>query len=442
MSYELIALLMFLSFMALLLTGQRVFGAIGVVASVFALALWGEGAIEMPFASTITLLNWYPMLTLPMFVYMGYMLSESGIASDLYHMFHVWTGPMRGGLAVGTILLMVAISAMNGLSVASMAIGATIAMPELLKRGYDKIMVTGVIQGGSTLGIMLPPSVVFVLYAMIARQPVGQLWLAGVGPGLLLAVLFIIYVVVRCHFQPHLGPPLPAEERAQITWGEKIRLLRAGLLPLFIIFAMTGLFVMGFTSMVESSAVGALAATLVAWGKRRLTRKVMHEVLRKSLGVSCMFMWIILAALAFGAVFDGLGAVRAIEVLFLEKWGLEPWQVLLLMQITYLIMGTFLDDTAMLIIVAPLYIPLIIALGFNPIWYGVLYVITCQIAYITPPFGYNLFLMRAMAPKDVTLIDIYRSIIPFVILMLVGLGLVIVFPQIALWLPEQVYGAK
>jgi tripartite ATP-independent transporter DctM subunit len=441
-SYELIALLMFLSFMVLLVTGQRVFGAIGFVASVFALSLWGEGAIEMPFASTITLLNWYPLLTLPMFVYMGYMLSESGIADDLYRMFHVWTGPMRGGLAVGTVLLMIAISAMNGLSVAGLAIGATIALPELLKRGYDKIMVTGVIQAGSTLGIMIPPSVVFVLYAMIARQPVGQLWLAGVGPGLMLAALFIAYILIRCHFQPHLGPPLPREEREQITWGEKFRLLKAGLLPLIIVFSMTGLFVMGVTSMVESSAVGALAATLVAWGKGRLTRRVLHETLRKSLGVSCMFMWIILAALAFGAVFDGLGAVRAVETLFLEEWGLEPWQVLVLMQLTYLVMGTFLDDTAMLIIVAPLYIPLIIALGFNPIWYGVLYVITCQIAYMTPPFGYNLFLMRAMAPKDITLIDIYKSIVPFVLIMILGLALVILFPQIALWLPEQVYGSK
>jgi TRAP-type mannitol/chloroaromatic compound transport system permease large subunit len=205
---------------------------------------------------------------------------------------------------------------------------------------------------------------------------------------------------------------------------------------------MTGLFVMGATSMVESSAVGALAATLVAAFKGRITWKVMNDTLRKSLAVSCMFMWVILAALAFGAVFDGLGAVRAIEVLFLEKWGLEPWHVLILMQVTYLVMGTFLDDTAMLIIVAPLYIPLIIALGFDPIWYGVLYVITCQIAYITPPFGYNLFLMRAMAPKGITLIDIYKSIIPFVLIMIVGLILVIVFPQIALWLPEQVYGAR
>jgi len=440
MSYEAIAILMFATFMLLLLTGQRVFGVIGFVATVFALALWGEGAVEMPFASTITLLNWYPMLTLPMFVYMGYMLSESGIADDLYRMFHVWTGPMRGGLAVGTILLMVAISAMNGLSVAGLAIGATIAMPELLKRGYDKIMVTGVIQAGSTLGIMIPPSVVLVLYAMIARQPVGQLWLAGVGPGLLFAGIFILYVVIRCYLQPKLGPALPAEERAQISWREKIGLLRAGILPLIIIFSMTGLFVMGVTSMVESSAMGAFTATLVAWYKGRITRKVLEDTLRKSLNVSAMFMWIILAALAFGAVFDGLGAVNAIETLFLEKWGLEPWQVLVLMQLSYIVMGTFLDDTAMLIIVAPLYVPLIIALGFNPIWYGVLYTITCQIAYMTPPFGYNLFLMRAMSPKEVTLIDIYRSIIPFVLLMLLGLVLVIVFPEIALWLPEQVYG--
>jgi tripartite ATP-independent transporter DctM subunit len=374
-----------------------------------------------------------------MFVFMGYMLSESGIASDLYRMFHVWTGPMRGGLAVGTILLMVAISAMNGLSVAGMAIGATIALPELLKRGYDKIMVTGVIQAGSSLGIMLPPSVVLVLYGMIARQPVGQLWLAGVGPGLLMAAMFIVYIVIRCHLQPHLGPPLPLEERQQITWGEKIRLLRAGILPLLIIFSMTGLFVMGVTSMVESSAVGALAATLVAGFKGRITRKVLEDTLRKSLAVSAMFMWIILAALAFGAVFDGLGAVKAIEILFLEKWGLEPWQVLVLMQLSYILMGTFLDDTAMLIIVAPLYVPLVIALGFNPIWYGILYTITCQIAYITPPFGYNLFLMRAMAPKEVTLIDIYRSIIPFMLIMIVALSLVIIFPQIALWLPNHVY---
>jgi tripartite ATP-independent transporter DctM subunit len=435
MSYEFIALLMFSSMMLMLLTGQRVFGAIGFVAVVAALFLWGDGSSEVAFNAAMKLMKWYPLLTLPLFVYMGYMMSESGIADDLYKMFHVWMGPLNGGLAIGTIGLMVVISAMNGLSVAGMAIGATIALPELLRRGYDKVMVTGVIQAGSSLGILVPPSVVLVLYGMIARQPITQLWLAGVLPGLMMATLFVLYIVVRCRLQPHLGPALPAEER-QVGWAEKFRLLRAGVTPLFIFFSMTGLFLMGYTSLVESSAVGATAATIAALVKRRLTFAIIHTVAEKTLGVSCMFMWIIMAALCFGAVFDGLGAVKAIQSFFVGQMGLGPWEILIMMQLSYLIMGMFLDDTAMLVIVAPLYVPLVGALGFDLIWYGVLYTITCQIAYMTPPFGYNLFLMRAMAPPEVTLADIYRSIIPFVGVMILGLALVTAFPQIALWLPE------
>ena len=439
MSYELIALLMFASMMLMLITGQRVFAAIGAVASIAALLLWGDGGGEMSFSAAMKLMKWYPLLTLPMFVYMGFMLAESRIADDLYRMFHVWFGPLRGGLAIGTIGLMVVVSAMNGLSVAGMAIGATIALPELLRRNYDKIMVTGVIQAGSSLGILVPPSVVLVLYGMIARQPVGQLWLAGAIPGLLMAALFIGYIAVRCRLQPQLGPVLPKEER-QLPLAEKLKLLRAGVLPLLIFACMTGLFLLGYTSLVESSAVGALAATLAALVKGRLSRKVMEATMRKTLGVSCMFMWIILAALCFGAVFDGLGAVRVIEGFFLDNLGLGAWQVLALMQLSFLLMGAFLDDTAMLVIVAPLYVPLVDALGFNLVWYGVLYTITCQIAYMTPPFGYNLFLMRAMAPPEVALGDIYRSIVPFVLVMTLALALVMAFPQLALWLPEQRYG--
>jgi tripartite ATP-independent transporter DctM subunit len=438
MSYEAIALLMFASMMLLLLTGQRFFGVIGFVASVFALMLWGTGGEEMPFNAAFVLFNWYPMLTLPLFIYMGYMLSESGIANDLYRMFHIWFGPVRGGLAIGTILLMVVIAAMNGLSVAGMAIGASIALPELLRRGYDKILVTGVIQAGSSLGILIPPSVVLVLYGLIARQPMGKLWLAGVFPGLLLAGLFIAYVAIRSYIQPSLGPPLPLEER-DVGWKEKFRLLGAGVIPFLIFFSMTGLFLMGTTSLVESSAVGAAGSTLAAIFRRRLSWQVLEDTVRKTLAISCMFLWIILAALCFGAVFDGLGAVHGLRYLFLEKWALNPWTILIMMQISYLLMGTFLDDTAMLVIVAPLYVPLVIALGFDPVWYGVLYTITCQIAYMTPPFGYNLFLMRAMAPPEITLTDIYKSIVPFVLVMIFGLAIVMIFPQIALWLPNAYY---
>ncbi len=439
MPYEMIALLMFSSMMLMLLTGQRVFGAIGFVGAAAGMLLWGVGGVDVPFSAAMKLMKWYPLLTLPMFIFMGYVLSESRIADDLYKMFHVWMGNVKGGLAIGTIGLMVLISAMNGLSVAGMAIGATIALPELLRRGYDKIMVTGVVQAGSSLGILVPPSVVLVLYAMIARQPVGQLWLAGVIPGLMMATMFIIYIYVRCRMQPHLGPPLSEEER-NVPMAEKLRLLRAGLLPIFIFASMMVPFVNGWTSLVESSAIGAMTAFLAAILKGRMTKEVFENSVRNTLAISCMFMWIILAALGFGAIFDGLGAVKAIETLFTTQLGLNPWMILILMQLSFILMGTFLDDTAMLVIVAPLYVPLVGMLGFDLIWYGILYTITTQIAYMTPPFGYNLFLMRAMAPPEIGLMDIYRSIIPFVGIMIVALGLVMIFPQIALWLPEYVYG--
>jgi TRAP-type mannitol/chloroaromatic compound transport system permease large subunit len=203
---------------------------------------------------------------------------------------------------------------------------------------------------------------------------------------------------------------------------------------------MMGMFLTGVTSLVESSAMGALLTVFAAIIERKLTWKVMEDSLRNTLSVTCMFMWIILAALCFSAVYDGLGAVKAIESLLVKTWAFDPWTILILMLISFIIMGAFLDDTAMLVIVAPLYIPLVMKMGFNPIWFGVLYTVTCQIAYITPPFGYNLFLMRAMAPPDITLVDIYRSIVPFFFLMTLSLIILIIFPQITLWLPQLYVG--
>ncbi len=440
MTYEMIALLMFASMVLALISGQLVFAGIGFVASAAALLLYGPGAIDLPFNQVFKLFNWYAMLTLPMFIYMGYILAESGIAEDLYRALHVWFGRFTGGLAIGTIFLMVIISAMNGLSVAGMAIGATIALPEMIRRGYDKVLISGVVQGGSSLGILLPPSVVLVLYGLIARQPVSKLWFAGVGPGLLMAALFIIYIYIRVKLNPKLAPKLTDDE-LNMPLREKLVLARAGIIPFAIFFFMTGLFVMGYVSLVESSAVGAAAATLAAIYKGHFTWRVVRDTSLKTLNVSCMFMWLILAALAFGTVFDGLGAVKAIEFLFIKQWDLNPWTIIIMMQLSFILMGMFLDDTAMLVIVAPLYIPLVKALdlGFDNqlIWYGILYTITCQIAYITPPFGYNLFLMRSLAPKEISLVDIYKSIWPFAAIMFLTIVILMIFPQIALWLPEQ-----
>lgn len=442
MSYETIALLMFATLMLMMLTGQRVFGAIGFVAVLAALSLWGTGGSDLGYSAVMKLMKWNALLTLPMFIFMGYVMSETRLAADLYRMFHVWMGPLPGGLAIGTILLMVLISAMNGLSVAGMAIGATIALPQLAANGYRKEMISGVIQAGSSLGILIPPSVVLVLYAMIARQPVGHLWLAGILPGLLMAAVFIVYIAVRTWLNPAIGPPLSKEARAAITTAEKVALLRAGLLPVFIFAVILVPFVLGWASLTEASVFGALATVMVAVVKGRFTWEVFEASTRHTLAISVMFMLIILAALSFGAVFDGLGAGKVIENFFVGELHLEPWQILVLMQLSFLIMGMFLDDTAMLVIVAPLYVSLVDHLGYSLIWYGVLYTITCQIAYLTPPFGYNLFLMRAMAPADYSLPMIYKSVAPFVVLMLVTLVIVMIFPQIALWLPEQVYGSR
>lgn len=440
MTSEFITLFMFATRLVLLFTGQRVFGIIGFVGAAAAIWLWGQGSAELPFNAAFQVLNWYPLITIPFFVFMGYMMSESGIASNLYRMFHVWFGSMRGGLALGTLGLMVLISCINGLSVAGMAIGATIALPELLRRGYDKVMVTGVVQAGSSLGILIPPSVVLVLYAMIARQPVLQLWLAGIVPGLLMASLFALYIYIRCRVQPELGPAMPEEERASITTADRLRLLSAGILPLAVFGIMMTLFLTGTTSLVESSVVGAVLATAAAAISGRLDRTVLAETTRKTMMISCMFLWIIMAALCFSAVYDGLGAARAIENVLLNTFDFDPWGILALMLLSFILLGAFLDDTAMLVIVAPLYIPLVRALEFDLIWFGVLYTITCQIAYITPPFGYNLFLMRAMAPPEISLGDIYRSIWPFMLMMVLTIIVLMIFPQLALWLPNLYSG--
>jgi len=442
MSSEFITLFMFASMLILMATGQRVYGVIGAVGAAAALWLWGTGSFELPFNAAFQVLNWYPLITVPFFVFMGYMLSESGIANNLYRMFHVWFGNVRGGLAIGTMGLMIVISMFNGLSVAGMAIGATVALPELLRRGYDKVMITGVIQGGSSLGIMGPPSVVLILYAMIARQPVLQLWLAGIGPFILMAIVFTLYIYIRCRMQPELAPILPAEERANITTREKLVLLREGLLPFGLFAAIMGLFFSGTTSLVETSMVGALLSLLAAWFSGKLTKEVLEVTTRSTLSVSAMFLWIILGALCFSAVYDGLGAIKAIEGLLLNTFDLSPWGVLSMMLFSFIILGMFLDDTAMLVIVAPLYIPLVKLLGFDLIWFGILYTITCQIAYIVPPFGYNLFLMRAMAPPEITIVDIYKSIVPFFFLMVFCMIVIMVFPDIAMYLPDLYSGKR
>ena len=442
MNIVLVTITMFLSMTLLLLTGRQVFVIIGAVGTIAALALWGGTSEILPFTGGLFFMKWYPIVAVPGFIFMGLMLSRSGVADKLYQAVYLFMGPVKGGLAMADIGFSCVIAAMSGTQAASLVTSTTIALPQMLKRKYDKRLVLGEVLAGGSLGFLIPPSVILILYGLIAKVSIGHLWVAAFLPGALLAGMFITYIGVRCHFQPHLGPALPPEER--VGWGAKFRALRAGLAPIFLVFAVLGLLFMGVTTITECAAIGAVGAIVIAAVNRTLSWKMLRVILDETLQTTAMVMWIFTAAILFGAVFDGLGAIHAVEPLLAMAPG-GRWGTMIVMQLTFLGLGTVLDDTALLLIVAPLYIPLVAKLGFSLVWYGILYVVNMQAAFMTPPFGYSLFMMKGLLPvalpdSGITMGDIYKSILPFVAIQVVCIGILMVFPQIALWLPSLVFG--
>jgi tripartite ATP-independent transporter DctM subunit len=448
MNITLITILMFSSMILLLMTGRQIFIIIGGVATIAALALWGHGGEMMPFMSCYSYLHWYPLLSIPPFVCMGLTLSRSGVADKLFQSIYFWMGRLNGGLGIGTIIMCSLVAAMSGTNIAATVTASTIALPSMIKRKYDKLLLTGAVQAGGALGFLIPPSVVFILYGMIAKVSIGHLWIAGILPGILLSFMFILYIGIRCHFQPHLGPAIPVEE--QVSLREKFRALGAGIPPVILIFVVLGLLFMGVTTLVECASIGATGAMVCAAINRRLTWSMFRAVMDETLKITSMVLWIFVAAMLFGAVFDGLGALHAVEGILYAISGGNPWMILIVMQLSFFVMGMVLDDTAMLLIVAPLYIPLIDHLGFSLVWFGVLYVVNCQMAFLTPPFGYNLFLVKGLVPivekqltdegveikSPITMLDIYKSVVPFVGIQALCLIIIMIFPQIALWLPS------
>ncbi len=446
MSVGLITALMVGTALALLVTGLPLAFILGAVGMGFALFLVGPQTLSMAVYSTWGLMNYFIFIAVPAFIFMGCILERAGIADDLFEMIHRWMGPVRGGLAMGVVLICVVFAAMSGVSGAATVTMGVIALPAMIKRGYDKVMATGSIQAGGALGFLIPPSVVMIIYGMIAKVSIGKLFMAGIFPGLLLAILFIVYIGIRCFFQPRVGPALPPEERA--TMREKLISTRAAILPIILIVVVLGTIALGICSPTEAAAIGAIGALVCAAVRRRLSFTVVKDALYRTFRVNGMVVWVALASISFSTVFDYFGATKLIETL-LGSLALGPWGILILIQLSFFLLGCFLDDTAILFICMPIYIPIIVHQGFDPIWFGVLYVINMQMAYLTPPFGYNLFYMKGIVAdlfstrtisKEISMGDIYRSIIPFIALQALGLALVMIFPQIALWLPSKLFG--
>ncbi len=431
-----ISILLFGGMLLILLTGLPITFTLGGWCMVVGLLLYGPRVFPLALYGTDSIMGYESLMCVPMFVFMGMMLYYSHIADDVYDTFHKWLAPVPGGLACATVGTSTLIAAIEGSETTATLCMGTIALPLMRKRGYSKTLITGCIQAGAALGFLIPPSIIAILYAIIARESIGRLFAGGVVPGLLLFVLFVIYIIIRSKLQPHIAPPVPKEERPSMQ--EKIKSLSHLIMPAAIIIAVMGTILLRIVTPVEASAIGASASILAVMTKRRLSRQVITEALMTTLKLTSMVMWIFMSALTFGRLYNLLGAKQIIEAVVLGL-PLEPLGIILLIQLSFFVLGTCLDDTAILFITMPIYIPIIQELGFDPVWFGVLYLVNMQMAYLTPPFGYCLFLMRSVAPPDITMGDIYRSIIPFLIIQGIGLLIIMFYPQIVLWLPNLLF---
>jgi len=437
MSIELLTALFFLSLLVFLLLGLPLSFVLGGVPIVFIYFTWGPEAFYMVAAQTWGTMNKFTLVAIPLFIFMAMILERSGVANDLYEMMYLWFGRLRGGLAIGTVVICAIFSAMCGISGAAVVSMGTIALPSMLKRNYDKRMAVGCINSGGGWGILIPPSVIMILYALISGESVGRLFAGGVFPGLMLLILVSSYIGIRCFLQPDLGPALPAAERGD--WKRKLTALRAVLLPIIIVILVLGSIIFGITTPTESAAMGVLGALISALVYRQLTWKVMMEANVRTLKLTGMIMWILFGAYCFSAAYHGMGAPQLIEDIMGYIPG-GPWGTIIFIQIVIFLLAMVLDPAGIMMITVPIFLPFVIAHGFDPIWFGILFVINMEIGYMTPPFGFNLFYMKGIVPPSITMGDIYRSVIPFTIVESIGLALVMIFPGIATWLPNAVFG--
>lgn len=434
MSIELLTLLFFGTLVLFLLSGLPLSFVLGGLSMIFLYFTWGPESFYMVAAQTWGAMNKFSLVAVPLFIFMAMLLERSGVAKDLYTMMYLWFGPVGGGLAIGTVVICAIFSAMCGISGAAVVSMGTIALPSMLERKYDKELALGCINSGGGWGILIPPSVVMILYALISGESIGRLFAGGVFPGLLLLVLVSIYIAVRCYFQPHLGPAISKDQRGD--WKEKILALKAVILPISIVVMVLGSIIGGITTPTEAAAMGVLGAIISSMIYRQFTWALMTEAAIRTLRLTGMIMWILFGAYCFSAAYHGMGAHQLIENMMAYIPG-GPWGTIIFIQFIIFLLAMILDPMGIMMMTIPVFLPIIKAQGFDPLWFGILFVINMEIGYMTPPFGFNLFYLKGIVPKDITMGDIYRSVVPYTLVELTGLVIIMLFPQIALWLPNK-----
>jgi tripartite ATP-independent transporter DctM subunit len=425
--------LMFAALVITMVAGLPIAFATGAVAVVFGLLLFDFNILSIVVSRVFTLMGNQVLVSVPLFILMACILERAGVAEDIFRAAHVWSGRMRGGLAVAVIISCALMAAMVGVIGAEIVTMGVVALPAMLKRNYDKSLALGSICAGGGLATLIPPSVVFIMYGLNASVSIGQLYMAGIFPGLLLAGLYAIYIVVRCHLQPHLAPPATAEELA-ISLSQKIALLRNLVLPGFVAFSVLGSLYFGVATPTEAAGVGVLGAAIAAMVNKRFSLKNLSAAVVDTTKVTGMLYWLFFGASALIGIYTLAGGTaflkETITGLPIGRWG-----ILITINIIWIILGCLIDWIGILLLTAPIFVPVIVALGFDPVWFGVLFCMNMQISYISPPFGPAAFYLKGVTPPDITMTDIFRSVWPYLILQVIALGIVMAFPQIALWLP-------
>jgi tripartite ATP-independent transporter DctM subunit len=428
-----ILLLMFGGLSVFMLTGLPIAFVLGGLSLLFTVTLWEPNAVIVLVLQIFDTMKSEALLAIPLFILMACILQRSGVIEDLYHAMALWFGRLKGGLAIGTVIICVVMAAMTGVVGAAVTAMGILALPEMLKRGYKPELALGTICASGTLGILIPPSVLTIVYAVTAQISIGQMLIAGLVPGLILASLYIGYILVIGWLRPEWVPLDPSFQPAPLR--EKLGALKAVVFPSMLIVLILGSIFFGVATPTESAAVGVAGALVPALFKRRLKISMLRESGVDTLKATSMILWITLGAKAYVAIFTGLGGADTL-LAFIKGLEVNRWLILGAMMLLLIFLGTVLDELGIILLTVPVFLPIVRLLGFDELWFGVLYAITIQMGYISPPFGYTLFYIKGTLPKHIGMDVVYRGIVPFFVLQFVGLLICAAFPDLVTWLPR------
>ncbi len=432
-----LTLYMFGSLLVLLMAGLPLAFVTGGLAIVFLFILGDMDTLNIVPSRIFPLMTDYQLSAIPLFIFMAAMLERAGIINDMFSVIYKLLGGLKGGLASATIIASTILAAMVGVVGAAVVTMGIIALPAMLARKYDTKIAMGSIMAGGTLGILIPPSILAIIYAVVADQSVGELFVGAVIPGLMLSGMYIIYVTIRSYINPKLGPPIPVEERISVR--EKFELMGKMTAPILLILVVFAALFSGAATPVEAAGIGTFGSFIVAALHGQLDWRTVREACITTLKASSMVIWIMFGATIFVGLYVLEGGQQFVTGA-LAATGLDRWGILILMMIILIVLGMFLDWVGILLLAVPIFVPIIKDLGFDPLWFGVLYLVNMQMSFLSPPFGYALFYLRGVAPKSIPMSDIFKSSLPFLAIQLTGLILLMIFPQLILWLPSIVYG--